>query len=175
MTRWAVPEDAPELADVHVTTWQVAYRGILDESFLLGLDRGAREAWWRRFIAEGARVHVVGEERVVGFCHATGSADEGWGEVFSIYVHPEWWGSGLGHRLLAAGEDSLRRLGFDRALLWVLERNVRARSFYEGHGWVRGRPIRVEDIGGVQVNEIRYEKDLTGPDRPLPGRSETSP
>jgi len=161
--RWAVPGDAAELAVVHVTTWQAAYSGILDEEFLLGLDTAAREAWWRRFIEEGARVHVVGEEHVLGFCHAAASSDEGWGEVFSIYVLPERWGSGLGHLLLTAGEATIRSQGFDRALLWVLERNERARRFYERYGWVQGRPIRVEEIGGVQVTEVRYEKDLREP------------
>lgn len=160
MTRWAVLEDAAELADIHITAWQHAYRGILEGAFLDGLDRERRASWWRRFIGDGARVHVVEREKVVGFCHAGASDEPEWGEIFSIYVHPEYWGAGSGRELLAAGEATLRTDGYEKAWLWVLERNARARRFYERQGWQLGMPIRVEDIGGTQVTEVRYEKDL---------------
>jgi ribosomal protein S18 acetylase RimI-like enzyme len=148
---------------VHVASWQHAYTGVLPGAFLRSLDRGQRERWWRRFIEQGARVHVIGEDRVQGFCHAGPSEDDGWGEVFSIYVHPAHWGEGLGRTLLDAGAATLRDEGFDRGLLWVLEANTRARRFYERQGWRVGKPIRVEDIGGNQVTEVRYEIDLTDP------------
>jgi len=160
--RWAAPDDAEDLADVHVTTWQEAYRGIFPEVFLAGLDRSARARWWGDFINEGARVHVaVAKDSVVGFCHAADSDDAGWGEVFSIYVHPDHWGAGHGHRLLAAAEATLAEAGHSRALLWVIEGNGRGRAFYERQGWAVGKPFRVEEIGGAQVTELRYEKDLS--------------
>jgi GNAT superfamily N-acetyltransferase len=160
--RWAVPDDADDLADVHVTTWQEAYRGIFPDVFLNGLDRTRRARWWVNFINDGARVHVaLAKDSVVGFCHAADSDEEGWGEVFSIYVHPDHWGAGHGHRLLAAGEATLAEAGHHGALLWVLEDNKRGRRFYERQGWAVGKPFRVEEIGGAQVNELRYEKDLS--------------
>lgn len=161
MIRWATVDDADDLADVHVATWQAAYARMLPAEFLGTIDRAARARWWRRFIGDGARVHVAEIDRVVGFCHATGSSDDGWGEIYSIYVHPDNWGDGHGHDLLQAGEDTLRATGFETALLWVLDANQRARRFYERHGWTVGKPIRVEEIGGVQVTEVRYEKSLT--------------
>lgn len=159
MTRWAVPGDAKAMADVHVETWRKAYEDILPTSFLEGLERDSRAGFWRRRLIAGARVNVVGEP-VVGFCYAGHSGDEGWGEVFAIYVHPARWGEGLGFELWAAGKRQLRDSGYDRALLWVLRDNVRARRFYERQGWQIGKPIRVEEIGGVQVTEVRYEIDL---------------
>lgn len=162
--RWAEVEDAAELADVHVSTWQKAYEDVFPARYLDGLDRSARTEWWRRFINRGARVHVAVTDRVVGFCHADTSDDSDWGEIYSIYVHPDHWGEGHGHRLLEAGESTLGSGGHERALLWVLEANDRARRFYETHGWRLGQPIRLEEIGGVQVTEVRYEKYLsTGP------------
>lgn len=161
MVRWATVDDAPELADVHVSSWQAAYAGILPEEFLDGLDREQRTRWWRRFIDDGVMVHVSEAGRVVGFCHAGDSDDEDWGEVFAIYVHPDHWGEAHGHALLVAGEATLVARGHERALLWVLESNERGRRFYERQGWSVGDPFRVEEIGGVQVTEVRYEKDLT--------------
>lgn len=163
LVRWAALEDAPDLADVHVASWQKAYAGIFPETFLDGLDREARSRWWRRHIAEGARVLVSESDRVVGFCSLGPSDDEGWGEIFAIYVHPDHWDEGHGYRLLEAGETALRELDHQRALLWVLETNERGRRFYERQGWVAGKPVRLEEIGGVQVTELRYEKILIGP------------
>lgn len=161
MVRRAAVDDAPNVADVHVASWQKAYAGILPETFLNGLDREARARWWRRHIEEGAGVLVSESERVVGFCSFGRADDEGWGEIFAIYVHPDHWDEGHGHELLEAAETALRQRSLDRALLWVLEANERGRRFYERHGWVEGKPIRVEEIGGIQVTELRYEKSLT--------------
>lgn len=160
MVRFATVDDAEELAEVHVRSWQVAYAGIFPDGFLANLDRERRASWWSQFIANGARVFVSDSDRVVGFCWADRSDDEGWGEIYSIYVHPHHWGEGHGYQLLRAGENRLAEEGHERALLWVLEANVRGRRFYERQGWTVGRPIRVEEIGGIQVTELRYEKSL---------------
>jgi GNAT superfamily N-acetyltransferase len=157
--RWAVPGDADAVADVHVATWQQAYRDIFSEEFLAGLDLDARRRWWRNRLEDGARVPVVGDP-AVGFCFVGDADDEDWGEVYAIYVRPDRWRRGIGNRLIAAGADLLREMGHHRALLWVLRDNDRARRFYESQGWRLGKPIRVEEIGGTQVTELRYETDL---------------
>jgi GNAT superfamily N-acetyltransferase len=163
--RSAMPEDAADLARVHVTTWQAAYPGMIDQGFLDSMDLEGREEWWERAVAREAnliRVAVI-EHRVEGFCLAAASTTKGWGEVYSIYVTAEHWGKGLGRLLLAAGESALVGAGFDRALLWVLRDNSRARVFYERQGWALGKPMRIENIGGSDVTEVRYEKALTPP------------
>jgi ribosomal protein S18 acetylase RimI-like enzyme len=161
VVRWATVGDAADLADVHVTSWQEAYAGIFPDTYLDGLNSDVRAGWWRRQIDGGARVLVSGSDRAVGFCSFGSSDDEGWGEIFAIYVHPDHWGEGHGYELLVAGEARLAEQGHDRALLWVLEANERGRGFYERQGWMVGKPLRVEEIGGVQVTELRYEKSLT--------------
>lgn len=159
--RRAVVADAAALALVHVRTWQTAYQGLFPSEFLGSMQVESRVRWWERFIEGGAEVHVSEADReVIGFCSVGSADDDGWGEVFAIYVHPDHWGEAHGHRLLGAAESSLRDAGFERALLWVLEANVRGRDFYERQGWKRGKPIRIEEIGGVQVTEVRYETDL---------------
>ena len=97
---------------------------------------------------------------IEGFCAVGPSTEEDWGEVYAIYLDPDRWGQGVGRALLAAGESALLDDGQWQALLWVLDANVRARAFYERQGWVRGKPIRIENIGGADVNEARYEKVL---------------
>jgi GNAT superfamily N-acetyltransferase len=162
MIRSAEPGDGADLARVHVTSWQAAYKGLVNQDFLDSLDIEARTAWWDRALGREANLVSVAEidGAVEGFCLAGASGDEGWGEVFAIYVAPEHWGTGLGRGLLEAGEGALLGAGHERALLWVLDGNARARAFYQRQGWALGKPIRIENIGGADLTEVRYETSL---------------
>ncbi|HEX5695665.1 MAG TPA: GNAT family N-acetyltransferase [Acidimicrobiia bacterium] len=162
MIRDAELGDAPDLARVHVASWQRAYVGLIDQSFLDAMSVESRIERWNHVLGQDRTRVLVAEAggSVVGFC-SLGPADQGgWGEIYAIYVDPEHWGEGLGRALLAAGELALSTAGHRRAVLWVLEGNLRARVFYERQGWVSAKPIRLENIGGSQVTEIRYEKHL---------------
>lgn len=154
--------EARSLAAIHIETWQQAYSHVFPAEFLAGLDLDRRQQWFEAQIskAEGLIVADAGP-RPVGFCFFGDSNDEGWGEVFAIYVHPDHWGQGHGHRLLLAAERGLVQLSHSRALLWVLAENRQARDFYERQGWALAKPIRIEEIGGTQVTEVRYERVLS--------------
>jgi GNAT superfamily N-acetyltransferase len=163
MIRPARVSDAAELSSLHIATWQHTYRGIFPDAFLAGLDIEMRTSWFTRQIESGAIILVAEDDGgLTGFAFLGKSVDDGWGEVFAIYVHPGEWGKGHGFELLVEAERELSAAGFDKALLWVLETNARARSFYERQEWTLGRSLRLEEIGGVQVTEIRYERVLGG-------------
>jgi len=53
-------------------------------------------------------------------------------------------------------QDALRRAGFDEAVLWVLETNVRARRFYEIAGWKPDGQTKADERGTVTLHEVRY-------------------
>jgi GNAT superfamily N-acetyltransferase len=165
LIREAGAADARGLARVNVVSWQAAYPGLIDQAFLDSLEVDGRTLSWQRILFQSrGRVLVADDDgTIVGFCSVGPALDHDWGEVFAIYVDPERWGQGVGTDLLAAGEQELAEAGFTRALLWVLEGNERARGFYERQGWALARPIRIEAIGGTDVTEARYEKDLTPP------------
>jgi GNAT superfamily N-acetyltransferase len=147
---------------VQVASWQAAYPGLIDQAFLDSLDVDGRTRSWDRILHQTRGKVLLAEEggEVAGFCAVGPAIEDDWGEVFAIYADPALWGTGLGRDLLAAGERSLFEAGHHRALLWVLEGNARARSFYERQGWSLGKPIRIEAIGGADVTEVRYEKPL---------------
>ena len=52
-----------------------------------------------------------------------------------LAVHPDAWGTGLGRAGVERAVAAIRAGGADRALLWVLELNHRARRLYERLGW----------------------------------------
>jgi hypothetical protein len=44
-------EDVPEIAVVHVRSWQAAYQGLLPQAYLDGLDPGQRIGQWERALS----------------------------------------------------------------------------------------------------------------------------
>ena len=163
--RGAVPDDARAIAEVQVETWRAAYTGLMPQSVLDGLDVDQREQWWSRaVVAEGYAVFVAEQDdRVVGFVSVGPCRDaEGLGELYAIYVRPESWGTGAGLALMEASVDWLAAR-WPEAVLWVAERNPRARSFYERYGWTAGTS-RVEEVApGAHVPEVLYR--LSGLER----------
>jgi ribosomal protein S18 acetylase RimI-like enzyme len=87
------------------------------------------------------------DNKVVGFCDVGPSRDddanEYTGEVYGIYVKPDYMHRGIGSTLLESGLNYLREKGLKVVTLWVLEANSNTRKFYEKHGSVltgRKRP-----------------------------------
>ena len=60
---------------------------------------------------------------------------------------------------MASGLDDLRER-FREAVLWVLDDNLRARRFYEKHGWRLDGASKHDVHLGVEVAEIRYRISL---------------
>ena len=53
--RLAGPLDAYGLAEMHVATWQVAYRGLLPDDYLDGLTVAARVERWQQILTDSPR------------------------------------------------------------------------------------------------------------------------
>jgi GNAT superfamily N-acetyltransferase len=161
--RRAASADARAIADVHVHTWQAAYRHAFPPEMLDRLSVDEREANWRERLEEGAVAWVAeAEGRVIGFAAAGRSrTEQGAGELYAIYVLPDSWGSGAAHELMAAAKDWLAQEGYVTAMLWVLADNPRARRFYEREGW-RAEEERTATVRGTQVEKALYRLALVG-------------
>jgi|1186.fasta_scaffold64987_2 ribosomal protein S18 acetylase RimI-like enzyme len=164
MLRPARPQDAAGLAEVQVRAWWAAYGDYVDHELLAEHTVAARTVRWRELLAGDASRTDVAEVagRVAGFVsvgpvqHA--APERGLGELLALYVDPPAQGAGVGRALLAAGEERLRALGYDRAVLCVFARNERARAFYAGHGWRQEEPeVIVDDRWSP---EVRYRRSL---------------
>ncbi len=104
--RAACVADAVQIAVVHVRSWQGAYRGLLPQAYLDGLDPAERVGRWERALAEanagrtGVLVAGAGGD-LLGFASYSPSrdrdADPGHvGEIGAIYLLPSAWGKGIG-------------------------------------------------------------------------------
>ena len=166
--REAVPADARAIAEIHVRSWQAAYRGQLTDDFLDALAVEDRLDQHRRSLEEpraGWTTWVVEEGAgPVGFAVTGPSEDADAGErtaeVYAIYLDPERLGTGTGRRLFEHAVEDLRSRGFRTATLWVLETNVRARRFYEAAGWANDGTVTSERVDCEMRPTVRYRVEL---------------
>jgi GNAT superfamily N-acetyltransferase len=162
--RRAQPADAREIAEVHVRTWQAAYRHAFPAEVLDNLSVDDRAPLATRLLESDSEAIWVAEDgdRVVGFVSVGPSrTEEDTGELYAIYVLPEAWGSGAGRELIGAAKDWFAREGYATAMLWVLGDNPRARRFYEREGW-RAEGTRIDTVRGIEVEEALYRLALVG-------------
>jgi len=161
-------EDAAAIAAVHVASWRQAYRGMLPEAHLDSLSALEKETTTRNLLRTPPSLHYRllvldrGGE-ILGFAAtgpASGDSDEATGEIYAIYLRPASWGLGLGRLLMAQAQAALLEDGFREAMLWVLERNIRARKFYDAGAWRETGETRTQWHGGIAIREVRYRQSI---------------
>ena len=152
--------DAQALAEVHVRSWQAAYRELLPADFLAGLSISDRAERWRGRLREeqppqATTVAELGGE-LVGFASIGRSRDDDladWLELNTIYLLPSAWGTGIGGRLLDAALVRDRRY-----FLWVFVGNQRAQAFYRKTDFAPDGSTKSITLGGRTLTELRYRR-----------------
>jgi GNAT superfamily N-acetyltransferase len=160
--RSAEPGEELAVAEVHVRSWQVAYRGLLPNAYLDGLrpeDRAARYIFGKRTPDQPETVIALEDGSLRGFATLGHSRDPDrqlGGELYALYVDPAFWGTGVGRGLMIDARGRLMRRGYVEAHLWVLVGNARAERFYQADGWSPDGSRRAREVHGVKVDELRY-------------------
>ena len=130
--------DAAAIALVHDAAWQNAYSGVVPHKALNRMVRRRGERWWSKAIRRATIVLVLeiggkiagyatlGRNRVSTLPHD--------GEIYELYLLPEYQGLGFGTRLFLAARAELKRRGLIGTVVWVLAENERGISFYKNAG-----------------------------------------
>lgn len=145
MIRRAVLEDIDDL--VTIETLSFATDPISRRSFRHLLSR-----------AHAASLVDETDDAITGYAIVLFNAGTSLARLYSIAVHPEHRGTGVGHRLLAAAEDSAREA--DRAIMRLEVRadNTRTIALYESQGYHRFGSY--DDYYEDHAQALRYEKRL---------------
>lgn len=120
-------------AFVHWRAWHEAYPGLVSQEYLdsFTLEKCEETAfrWTDNLIL------AKDEDRVVGFVGYGGHGEDApdVGEIFSLYVLSEYYGTGTGLRLMEAALHQLKESL--QVCLWVLKENRRAIRFYQKCGF----------------------------------------
>lgn len=161
VVREARPNDLAAVAATFLACWRTSYAGFLPPKVIaMYEDASARELWRRTLENPPANAAVLVAERtgrgVLGIIRVGPDPDESSsGHVFSLYVHPDAQGLGVGARLLAAADDRFRHDGVHTVTLWVFGANTSALGFYAHLGWQPDGAQRVEPQYGEPELRLR--------------------
>jgi ribosomal protein S18 acetylase RimI-like enzyme len=135
--------DAEGIAAVHDAAWHGAYRGLIPGLELERMIARRGPSWWQSAIRRGSRLLVLDFDETIGGYTSYGRnrvplLPYG-GEIFELYIAPEFQGLGFGSRLFEVARKDLAEHGYPSVLVWALADNERAVQFYLKLG---GRIVR---------------------------------
>ncbi|MFS0561534.1 GNAT family N-acetyltransferase [Terribacillus sp. 179-K 1B1 HS] len=157
--REAKRADCGRIGEISTKSWQFAYQNILPPDYLAAIRQEERTARFEKVLESGSLMFVAEVDgMLVGFI--SGGRSRGGvhpdhdGEVYAIYIDPDYTNRGIGKLLLQSLENRLAAEGIQGVFAWMLVGNE-ARHFYEGLG---GKKIAEDqlEIDGVSYPEIAY-------------------
>ena len=158
--RSATPDDVPQIAKVHVESWQESFKGIAPEDYLQSMSVDRRQEVFAERLTNPTYNLLVAEEPdrgVVGFIDFGTPDFENYGfdaRVYSFYLLPEFQRLGLGARLFENCRRAMSDAGYGSMCLDTLEMSP-YRRFYEKHG---GRVVARDShkLGDAEYATVIY-------------------
>ena len=151
--RRAKPSDAPAIAAAHDDAWRGAYQGIIPGPELEKLINRRGPLWWDSAIRKGSRIAVLAfGECVAGYANYGRNRARSLyydGEIYELYLRPEFQGLGFGHKLFSSVRRDLAQSDLNSLVIWALSDNEPAVRFYRSLG---GKPVaRSSERFGTRV------------------------
>lgn len=157
--RRARPADAVAVAETHDVAWRAAYQGIIPGRELDKLINRRGPDWWDGSIRKGSRISLlVFGDTVAGYANYGRNRARSLqydGEIYEIYLRPEFQGLGFGRRLFTAARRDLAQSGIKSLVVWALADNESAVGFYRALG---GRAVArsSEKFGDKVLDKVAY-------------------
>ncbi len=163
--RWANHNDSEDLGFIHTEGWRAAYRGIIPDEILDNISVEKRSKYFAEALKdkrEETAIMIV-DNKPAGFLTLGPNRDDDlnttYGEIWGIYLLPEYWNRGLGRELMDWDMQELSNRGFKYATLWVLVDNDRAKNFYYKLGFLQENRLKEIKIGKL-LTEERFMKEI---------------
>jgi GNAT superfamily N-acetyltransferase len=161
--RPATSDDVEAIGRVHAMSRKAAYAGLVPDEALAGITPATQAAAWRARLADlqppFAMYVAVDGGRVEGLALGSGRDEEG--TLNALHVMPNLYGDGVGQSLHDRLLADFARWRCGTAVLWVLDGNERAQSFYRRNGWVHDGGRTSHEVGGAVVPALRYRRPVT--------------
>ena len=157
--RRARSSDAVPLADTHDLAWRTAYQGIIPGPELDKLINRRGAEWWDGAIRKGSRISILQfGDTIAGYANYGRNRARSLhfdGEIYELYLRPEFQGLGFGRRLFTAARRDLVQSGLKSMVVWALSDNEPATEFYRTLG---GRPVArsCEKFGAKTLDKVAY-------------------
>ena len=151
--------DAVALAATHDDAWRTAYQGIIPGPELDKLINRRGAQWWEGAIRKGSRISILAfGDTLAGYANYGRNRARSLtydGEIYELYLRPEFQGLGFGRRLFTAARRDLAQSGIRSLVVWALSDNESAVEFYRALG---GRPVArsCEKFGEKTLDKVAY-------------------
>jgi ribosomal protein S18 acetylase RimI-like enzyme len=136
--RRAKPADAAAVAETHDDAWRTAYQGIIPGAELERLISRRGPSWWDSAIRKGSRIALMQfDDSIAGYANYGRNRARSLfydGEIYELYLRPEFQGLGFGRRLFTAARRDLAQSGLKSLVVWALSDNEPAVEFYRALG-----------------------------------------
>jgi len=136
--RPAKATDAQAIAETHDDAWRATYQGIIPGTELEKLITRRGPQWWDSAIRKGSRVSVLSfGDKIAGYANYGRNRARSLhfeGEIYELYLRPEFQGLGFGRRLFNAARRDLSQSGLKSMVVWALSDNDPAIGFYRTLG-----------------------------------------
>ena len=136
--RRAKASDAAAVADTHDEAWRGAYQGVIPGVELEKLVTRRGADWWDSAIRKGSRIAILAfGDKVAGYANYGRNRARSLfydGEIYELYLRPEYQGLGFGRRLFTSARRDLGQSGMKSMVIWALSDNDPAVEFYKALG-----------------------------------------
>jgi ribosomal protein S18 acetylase RimI-like enzyme len=136
--RRAKSSDAAPLAATHDEAWRTAYQGIIPGPELDKLINRRGAEWWEGAIRKGSRISILAfGDTIAGYANYGRNRARSLtydGEIYELYLRPEFQGLGFGRRLFTAARRDLAQSALKSLIVWALSENENAVEFYRALG-----------------------------------------
>lgn len=153
------------MADVVSQSWREAYKELIsEEDMKLFANELRRRDIFEGRIGRDPFIYVILEDDIVkGICSAEKYEKQGFentAEIDQLYLEPSEIGTGKGSLLLDYVLDDLKKSGFHRVVLFVMDGNDRAIEFYRHKGFSPDGFFSVCESLSRKNRGLRYIKEL---------------
>lgn len=147
------------IAETHDEAWRAAYQGIIPGIELDKLITRRGPEWWDSAIRKGSRIALLAfGDKVAGYANYGRNRARSLfydGEIYELYLRPEYQGLGFGRRLFTSARRDLCQSGLKTLVVWALSDNDPAVEFYRALG---GKAVArsSERFGDRSLDKVAY-------------------
>ena len=150
--RLAVPADALDMAEVLMTSWEVAYKNILQQDYIREKNATRKEQYQRVITDENENSYVIQKDsKTVGIMKVAEPTDDdldgSYYEMHYIYLHPNYFRQGIGAVALKFAFAKAREMGKRFISLWVFAENENSIEFYKKCGFRADGKTKTQEHG----------------------------